>query len=88
MTARVISFLILTSLVGCSGDTVYVEIDNPEYRKVYIDVLEKKGYEYRIDEQGGIVVSINSIEKLRSDMKEYYDFRETEVVKLNSKKTE
>ncbi|MEE9421905.1 MAG: hypothetical protein V3V50_01975 [Gammaproteobacteria bacterium] len=79
--------LIITLLVisGCSGDTVHVELDNPKHREAYLRLLNEKGFEYEVDESGTIFVKIDSIEKLDNEMKEFDEFIEAEVSKLNEK---
>jgi len=70
-------------IYGCSGDTVYVEIDNPKHRDVYLRLLNKKGFEYKTDKLGTIAIKIDSIEKLNKEMKDYYEYRESEISRLN-----
>jgi len=78
-----IFIVVMAALSGCSGDTVYVEIDNPKHREMYLRLLDEKGFEYKTDELGNIAIKADSIEKLNKEMKEYYEFREAEVLKLN-----
>ena len=50
---------------------------------MYLRLLDEKGFEYKTDELGNIAIKADSIEKLNKEMKEYYEFREAEVLKLN-----
>lgn len=69
-----ITVLLLSALWGCSESTILVEISGPEFRKKYIEVLDKQALEYTVDDRNVIHVKVKSYDELQVRMKEYRDW--------------
>lgn len=69
-----VAVLFLSTLSGCFESTVLVEISEPEFRKKYVEVLDKQGLEYTMDDRSVIHVKVKSYDELQVRMKEYRDW--------------
>ena len=73
--------IVLLILCACSESVIHVEIANPEDRAKYIEVLDKNALEHTIDKHGIISVKAGSYEELQRKMKEYDEWKNSQLKK-------
>jgi hypothetical protein len=78
MRAKIVSLLVAAvsalALGACGESEIRVEIRDQEARAKYIQVLEKNGIDYRMDNEGILHVTADP-GRLESEMKEYDEWR-------------
>jgi len=84
MRALVLISLFSIFIVGCvKSNTVIVDIEEPNLRSKYLEVLNTTDLQYSEKETGEIIVEVDDIETLKKLMGKYYEYRAMRVRKLN-----
>ena len=74
-------------LVGCEIDSrVIVDIEDPQHREKYLEVLGDTDLKYSIMESGKIAIDVENADVLKARMKKYYDYRAMRIRELNDEK--
>lgn len=83
---RIYILLLGIVLVGCVRDSrVIVDIEDPQYREKYLEVLDDTGLKYSILESGKIAIDVENADVLKVRMKKYYEYRAMRTRELNEK---
>lgn len=65
-------FVLAITLMGCAREeSIQVEIDNPNQRDIYVNILKKKGIKYEIDKNNIIYIIGETEESLHKKTVEF-----------------